>query len=124
MKSLTLAFALIAAPLAAQEMPVPSGIFVTIQDVILEPETRIARFRFVAPDLGRAGFGVADLAADFQFLCDGMALPSLARAGWAAREIVVSIASAPAPFGAYDPDVEQYFEGYRIDGTACFWEPF
>ncbi len=124
MKRIFLLFALTANAAAAQDMSVPSGVTMVIEEVILEPETGTARFRFVAPTLGSPGAEVADLGPDFEFLCDTAALPSLGRAGIEAQTIVISISDQPTPFGSYDPDVTQYFEGYRIANGACIWEPF
>ena len=35
------------------------------------------------------------------------------------------MASAPSPFGSFDPKIVQLFEGFSIpaDRDACVWEP-
>ena len=119
-----LAFALLAAPAVAQDMPVPSGLAVSFVEVILEPEPRFARFRFLAPDLGQPGWQTEDIAGDFGWLCEVVALPALEQAGWDAAQVIISIADRPLAFGESVPDAVQYFEGFAVTDGTCVWEPF
>jgi hypothetical protein len=116
----------IAGPVAATELAVPSGIKVRLFDVILEEEGPLARFRLVAPDIDVAGAAVpfSTVAADFQHLCDTVLLPGLLANGWSAGEIVVSYASAEIPFGEIAPEVTQYFQPFSVQGDTCHWEDF
>ena len=115
---------LLSGPLAAQDMPVPSGLSMVFDEVILEPETGFARFRFLAPGLTTEDYVLEKAGQDTEWLCNILALPALRRAGWEAKQIVVSIADRSIPFGATDPEVTQIFEGFSIQGDACQWEPF
>lgn len=116
--------ALLAGPVWGQTMPVPSGLEMTFDEVILGPDSGFARFRFVAPEVGAKGFHFDRVAGDFAWLCSILALPALQRSGWDASQIVVSIADRSVPFGAIDPDATQFFEGFSIQADACQWEPF
>lgn len=115
---------MMATPCLAQDMPVPSGMQTQFVEVILEPDKGIARFRFIAPELGKLGFELADISDDFGWLCEQMALPALRNVGWEADQIVVSISDRVVPFGESNSDAVQYFDGYSIDGDMCLWEPF
>jgi hypothetical protein len=130
-----------AGPVAAQGAPVPapevmapgtavtglpSGLALTLQEVLLEPQeggATWARFRFLAPDLaGDTPF--ARVEPDFPHLCETVALPALAGAGQSASQIVISLSAAAVPFGQSDPAVVQYFEAFRPEGARCIWEVF
>lgn len=116
--------ALMAVPALTQDMPVPSGMATQFVEVVLEPDTGFARFRFLAPDLGQPGSELSDISQDFVWLCEHMALPALIQTGWEADQIVISIADRPLAFGETSPDVVQYFDGFSISGSSCLWEPF
>ncbi len=117
-------FLLTAAPLAA-EVPVPSGQPVALFQVLLEPETQLARFRFLAPDLGGdTPLSFAEVEADFAHLCATYALPALNENDWPVSRIVISLASAETEFGVAAPDVVQYFEGFVVEDGQCTWEVF
>ncbi|MBM1219682.1 hypothetical protein JQU17_05690 [Ponticoccus sp. SC2-23] len=115
---------LLATPAAAQEIAVPSGLPLTFQEVILEPETGFARFRFVSDVLGQPGWELPDVTDDFAWLCDEVVLPALDQNGWEANQIVISMADSAFEFGEIMPDAVQYFEGYAIVDGACEWVPF
>ena len=108
----------------AQDIAVPSGVPVAFHEVILEPDTGFARFRFVVDGLGDAGRSLPDLEGEFGWLCDNVVLPALEQNGWDASQIIISMADRVFPFGETVPDVVQYFEGYSIVDGACHWEPF
>ncbi|MTH77456.1 DUF6497 family protein [Paracoccus aestuariivivens] len=63
---------------------------------------------------------------DVVWLCQNWVLPRLAGTGPRPRAIMISIADKDIPFGAYDPDVLQLFEAFRLppDRDECQWEPF
>ncbi|MCC7322101.1 MAG: hypothetical protein IT542_14115 [Rubellimicrobium sp.] len=117
---MALAVVLAAGPAAAEG--VPSGLGVTLYDLVIEPEAGIARFRFVAPDLGSLPF--AQVAADLPWLCAQVALPELRANGWEARQVVISIGEREVPMGEMDAGVLQYFEGFAIGQGDCVLEVF
>lgn len=105
---------------------VPSGLDVTLQDHLLDDLGSLgvfARFRFVVPGIAQgAGFGQVE--SDFPILCRDYAVPALSDAAVSPERIVISYASAPVEFGAYDPDIVQFFEAFRVEGDTCIWEGF
>lgn len=121
MKALLAPLFLAAAPALAQDLP-PSGVMPALFDLILEPEIGLARVRFLRADL--AALGQPAVADDFLWLCENVALPELRAEGWEAALVVISLHDREVPFGATDPAATQYFEGYRIEGDSCIWEPF
>lgn len=62
---------------------------------------------------------------DIVWLCETYALPRLAGQSPRPTQVVISMASAPSPFGSFDPAIVQLFEGFSIpaDRDACLWEP-
>lgn len=62
---------------------------------------------------------------DILWLCENYALPRLAGQAPRPSQVVISMASAPSPFGSFDPDIVQLFEGFSIPANrdACLWEP-
>ena len=119
-----LALVLLAGPALAQDIAVPSGLEVSFVEVILEPDTGFARFRFLAPQLGSPGWGPEEIAGDLAWLCDAVALPALQKSDWGVSQIIVSIADRPLAFGEINPDAIQFFEGFGVATGACEWEPF
>lgn len=65
------------------------------------------------------------LHRDIVWLCETYALPRLAGQVPRPAQVVISMASAPSPFGSFDPGIVQIFEGFSIppDRDACLWEP-
>ena len=65
------------------------------------------------------------LHRDIVWLCERYALPRLAGRAPRPTQVVISMASAPSPFGSFDPGIVQLFEGFSIpaDRDACVWEP-
>ncbi|WP_420003315.1 DUF6497 family protein [Arenibacterium sp. LLYu02] len=110
--------------LAAQGIAVPSGLDVSLSEVLLDeaPGELWARFRFVAPNI-IAG-GQEEVADDFDYLCTALAQPYLAHHGINPARVVISLSSRDVPFGSTEGDVTQFFETYRLDGGACVWEGF
>jgi hypothetical protein len=111
------------------QISVPSGQSVTLQDIIWNsagPEGSVARFRFVAPEIARAGGSVTadQVAQDLLHLCENVVLGTLAEKGAVPPNVIVSIADRAVSFGETVPDATQYFESYRIDGDRCISELF
>lgn len=64
--------------------------------------------------------------ADIVWLCETVALPQAVKETPRPRQIVISLASAESPFGTFDPQIVQLFEGFSLpaDRDACVWEPW
>ncbi|MBB5720863.1 hypothetical protein FHS72_000467 [Loktanella ponticola] len=117
--------ALVATAATAQEVIVPSGIDVQLYDVILEPATQTARFRFHAPDIGgENGVSFAQAVPDIQYLCDEIVVPGLAENGWMGGDVVISLSANKVAFGVAHPETIQYFQPFSIQAGACMWEDF
>lgn len=118
--------AALAAPAAAQEFSAPSGLRLHLNDVVMEMEAGIARFRFVAPSIDPTGDAVPyeAVAGDFSWLCETLALPALLANEAVVGQVVISIADREVQFGAADAEATQFFESYVVDGETCVWEAF
>ena len=120
---------LLVIPGTSDQINVPSGQDITLQDVIWNapgPFGLVARFRFVAPAIarGNAALDFATASADMLHLCQTYALSRIADLGPMPSQIIISFASAPVPFGQSAPDVTQFFEAYRVENQTCIWEQF
>lgn len=109
---------------------VPSGQPIEFLDVIKGYDSAIGtavRYRFLAPAISRAMAHVSFVQAadDMAVLCQDYVLPRL-MAGAAALpdQIIIVLADRAVEFGMADPDATQYFEAYRPEDGACFWEGF
>lgn len=119
-----LCLAMAATAVVAQDIPVPSGLDVSLHEVLIEAD--LARFRFLAPQISvdDSGKTFGEVVDDIQFLCDAVALPALRENGWDTGGIVVSLSARMVPFGETAPDVAQFFQPFSIAGDACQWEDF
>jgi hypothetical protein len=120
--ALILLLAALAAPAAAEVITTPSAARVTLFDVVLEPDSALARFRFLAPEIAARPF--EQVQDDFPWLCTNVALPALAANDWTVSQVIVSLSDRELPLGASDPAAVQYFEGFRIEDGTCIWEPY
>lgn len=108
---------------------VPSGQEIQFLEVI-QGEAGVngltTRFRFIAPQIGNlAGqLKFEDVEGDMKYLCETYAIPRISNLGPKPAQIVISLSDRPVEYGSSDPDVAQYFEAYRIEGTTCEWEVF
>lgn len=110
---------------AAQEVSVPSGLSMTLQEVLMEQSpSNLARFRFVAPAIKDGGIAFADVVEDIEFLCRDVVLPALAANDWTGDSVVISLSEVALPFGEPAPEVTQYFQPYTIKDGACIWDQF
>jgi hypothetical protein len=115
---------LAAVPALAQPITVPSGQpleFVEAFWDLTEETTPTLRLRFLAPEIGAAR-GHAEVEKDFPHLCQTLALPAVPPERDGAL-IILSFADRPIPFGSFDPEATQFFEGFRADNGKCIWEP-
>lgn len=117
------ALVFVAGPVAAEGAAVfetPSGLELTLQDVVWEPESGVVRLRFVAEALG--GAEPVAVAGDLPWLWETYGVPALERNRLEAAQLVISIADRAIPL---DPDAVQLFEGYSVDAAgASVWEPY
>ncbi|WP_210530344.1 DUF6497 family protein [Rubellimicrobium arenae] len=84
----------------------------------------LARFRLLVPGLGGEGASYDDVAGDFAWLCESLALPALDANGWRPVEVVIALSDREVAFGATDPEAVQFFEGFRIDDGTCIGQAF
>ncbi|MFD1341908.1 DUF6497 family protein [Litorisediminicola beolgyonensis] len=129
--SALVALSLCAAALPVSALPeqlgVPSGHVVELQELIFDPDGidgPLYRFRFVAPWISEDGADFDAVADDMEYLCSEIALPALPLEIAGPEKIVVSLGSARSAFGVSDRSVTQFFELYSIDGDRCIWEAF
>ena len=104
---------------------VPSGRELSLIEIVTNApgtEGAAARFRFLAP--GLAPEESEEAAGDMQALCDTFAHPRIDGMVPAPQQIIISWSGEAVPFGEAAPDVVQFFESYRVDNSACIWEPF
>lgn len=120
--------ALTASPVLAGPVKVPSGIAVTLHEVLLDEimSEQWVRFRFIAPRLGSGAGQVSfDVAAiDMDYLCDATAVPYVRDHALNPARIVISLADRVVPFGDRDPAATQFFGAYRLEDGRCIWEEF
>ncbi len=109
--------------LAAKGIEVPSGQPVSFIEFISEEATGTVRFRFLTPEIGTS-FQYADVAGDFQVVCDELVMPALVEAALEPSQIVLSMSAVDIPFGEDNPDVLQFFEIFSLENDTCIWEEF
>ncbi|MBF9047674.1 hypothetical protein LSUCC0031_11165 [Rhodobacterales bacterium LSUCC0031] len=80
--------------------------------------------RLLAPMIGVGGVDDAALRMDMAWACDLWGKPIATRADAADNTIVIEVMSAPTPRGTPTPEINRYYETYRITGDACIWELF
>lgn len=107
----------------------PSGLRYTVHETLFEPAgayddaRRLVRLRFVAPEISDPEhYGIAQIEADFQTLCDAHGVEIVAQFAPNARQIVISVSAEPVAFGDSAPNVVQYFDLFRVDDNTCVWE--
>ena len=113
---------------ASQDIPVPSGQRLTLNEVFLDdaPGALWVRFRFLAPQIARDAGDVDFETAgpDMDFLCQSLALPYLAHHTLEPERVVISLSDRAVPFGEQDPAATQFFETYSLRDGVCIWEEF
>lgn len=120
---------ILSAPAFAQDnVPVPSGQRVVLNEVLIDdsPGETWLRFRFLAPQIAATGGDIDNdtAAADMDHLCDHLVLPYLTKYALDPSRIVISLSDRDVPFGASAPDATQFFEAYRLENARCIWEGF
>ena len=118
--------ALLGAAVAAADR-LPSGLTVTLQDVLTEEvygEVWV-RFRFLMPSLDpdlAEPVPFAQVADDFAVLCRDIVLPYLDEYELAPDMITITLMSEAVEFGSSRPDVRQMIETFSLRDGACAWE--
>jgi hypothetical protein len=107
----------LAVPAVAEDFAMPSGLSVTLHEVIAEEG--LTRFRFIAPAI--ADLEYADVSADIATLCETVAIPSLDEG---VEQVVISLSAEIVPFGETAPEITQFFDPFVIEDGRCMWEPF
>lgn len=118
----------VAAMAGAEETPaVPSGQALYLQESLYETradDSRVLRLRYVMPAIAQAPLAYGDLEADFPYLCEKMALATLAETDQEVTQVIISLADRETPFGEPAPEATQFFEAFRVEDGACIWEGF
>lgn len=114
----------LATPAVGQELMAPSGLKMTLYEVILEQDIPLVRFRFEVPEIAGNALAFIDVADDMQAVCDQSLLPGLKQSGWETGQIVMQLSAEQIAFGATVPDVTQYFQPFSIGPDTCIWEDF
>ncbi|UWR21524.1 DUF6497 family protein [Sulfitobacter sp. S190] len=126
MKRAALAFMLMAPAAAATDLP--SQQTVQLHEVLVDAQDPLTflRFRFIAPQIApgeeQLPFEVAEI--DMLYLCETFVIPYMTEYELTGDRIVISFMDQPIEFGAFDPDITQYFEAFRPDNGACIWDGF
>jgi hypothetical protein len=110
------------------QISAPSGQAVILHEWLHEQnpwsgENQIV-IRLVAPGIGAAGIDDAALRGDMDWACELWARPIAAAADEMAGMVVIEIMAAPTPRGTPTPEINRYYETYRLAGDACIWELF
>ncbi len=108
----------------ARIITAPSGLEVELHEVMTNQigDDLTYRFRFVAPKLIESGPSEDDRVTDMKFLCEEFALSELSEVDPTPLQVVISIADKAGEFGVYDPDINEFFEFYRVNGASCSWK--
>lgn len=120
-----LAALLLAAGPASADPVLPSGLAVTVHDVLVEPQPGDENWlvlRYLAPEIAGGAVGYADVAADLDHLCASEGLASAAASGQEIDQIVIVLMDRPVPRGEPDPQATQYIGAYLIEDGECRWE--
>ncbi|WP_299679445.1 DUF6497 family protein [uncultured Roseobacter sp.] len=107
-------------------LDVPSGQPVEFYEVLTDTvgDEKWARFRFLAPEIGRDA-GTVDFAQaeqDLEHLCTEVALPYLVEYELEVDVVAVTLLDRPVAFGETDPDATQFIDVFRVNAGMCVWE--
>jgi hypothetical protein len=122
-------FLLMAGPVMAGNIILPSCLRATLEETIYEPQGVVAtsaktmRLRFLAPEIANhsgTDSGIHD--EDFVWLCETSGLPLTQKAAPMVEQIIVSVSSEIVAFGETAPNVVQYFDAFVVEKSRCIWE--
>lgn len=120
--------AALAAPWPQGEIAAPSGLTVTLSDILFEENPwsgeMMVVVRLLAPSLPEAITNPFELRADMDWACATWGQPAALSVATPPDLVVVEMMAAPVPRGQPDPAIVQVFEQYRLAGPDCIWELF
>ena len=110
------------------QISAPSGQAVILHEWLNEQnpwsgESQIV-IRLVAPMIGANGVDDAALKTDMDWACEHWGRPIANAANATADQIVIEMMAAPTPRGTPTPEINRFYETYRLAGDACIWELF
>jgi hypothetical protein len=133
--ALPLAGLLALAPLAvvaedwpSGEVAAPSGLQVSLHEVIFEEnpwsgETMVV-VRLLAPAIAGPIENPIALRDDMEWACRTWGLPAAATLTAAPDMVVVEMMADLVERGVAAPETRQFFEQFTLDGPSCIWELF
>lgn len=120
--------AALAEPWPAGAVAAPSGLSVTLNEIVFEENPWSGEMgvvvRLLAPELAQGMQNPFDLRADMDWACATWGQPAAATLSAPPDLVVVEMMAAPVPRGMPDPAILQVFEQYRLEGPDCIWELF
>ncbi|MFX0545604.1 DUF6497 family protein [Roseovarius sp. S1116L3] len=111
-----------AAPAAAENITLPSGLIAQLHEFIVEDQFKI-RLRYVSEGFDPLGMDPEILLTDMTFLCENSDLMPITQPGGTVH-VIVSIADQPAEFGVLNTDIRQSFDAFTMADGTCIWEAF
>lgn len=132
--SLSFATLLALAPLAAaaepwpvDEVVAPSGLRLTLDEVIFEENPwsgeMLVVVRLLAPLIADTS-ETSLMREDMDWACDIWGVPAAETLATPPDFVVVEMMAAPMERGDSMPGIFQVFEQYRLEGPVCIWELF
>ena len=120
--------AALAEPWPEGEAAAPSGLSVTLNEILFEENPwsgeMMVVVRLLAPTLAEGITNPFDLRADMDWACATWGRPAALTLAAPPDIVVVELMAALVPRGQPDPAILQVFEQYRLEGPDCIWELF
>lgn len=112
----------------AGEVAAPSGLPVTLDEVIFEENPwsgeSMVVVRLLVPAIAGPIENPIALRDDMDWACRTWGLPAAGTLAAPPDLVVVEMMAAPVARGVAAPEVRQFFEQFRLDGPTCIWELF
>ena len=111
-----------------EQQSAPSGQAVMLHEWLDEQnpwsgESQIV-IRLVAPMIGADGVDDAALRTDMDWACERWGKHIAQAAAATTGPIVIEMMAAPTLRGIPTPEINRFYETYRLAGDACIWELF
>lgn len=110
------------------EVIAPSGQPVVVSDVLFEENPYSGEMqvvvRLLAPLIAGEGLARSELREDMDWACRTWGVPAAETLASAPDWVVVEFMAAPVARGRATPEIRQFFETYRLEGSVCIWELF
>ena len=74
--------------------------------------------------IGADGVDDAALRTDMDWACERWGKHIAKAAAATTGQIVIEMMAAPTPRGIPTPEINRFYETYRLAGDACIWELF